>query len=371
MAKTFTAVSILIGTTIGAGILGLPYVIMRSGFLIGFLNLILIAVIILIITLYLGEIGLRTKNNRQLTGYAELYLGKKGKFLMLLAFAFGIYSSLIAYLIGEGESLSFLIFNTGQYSLHLGIAFWLLLSITSCFGMKALKEGEKFGTAIIFILIILITILFWNKIDISNLTYNNPSLFYLPFGVTLFAFLGFAAIPEVEEILTKDKHLTKKTIYISTLTTLLIYTIFTAVVLGSQGTSTPNIATIALGKIFIILGILTMYTSYLALTTALVNSLHYDFKKSKTKAWLYTISLPLIIYIILNIFNASSFTKVIGIGGVISGSLTGILILLMIKKAKLNGKREPEYSIPHSNLLTWLIILILTIGTVLELVNSV
>jgi len=370
MSKTFTGVSILVGTIIGAGILGLPYVVMRSGFGIGLLNMILVAIIILIMMLYLGEIGLRTKANHQLTGYDELYLGKKGKLLMLFAFAFGIYASLIAYLIGEGESLSVLLFNTTQHSLHLGIAFWIILSAVTFFGMRALKEGEKFGMIIIGLLIVSITVLFWNKIDISNLTYNNPTLFYIPFGVALFAFLGFAAIPEVERALKKDKHLTKKVIIISAITTFIIYAVFVAVVLGSQGSATPTIATITLGKIFVVLGILTMYTSYLALTTALVNAIHYDFKKSKTKAWLYTISVPLIIFILLEIFNISAFTKVLGIGGVIAGGLTGTLILLMVRNAKLKGERKPEYTMPYSRVLTWVIIIILAIGTILELWSS-
>ena len=88
MASKFPAVAVLMGTIIGAGILGIPYAIMQSGFLIGLIHLIVIGAIVLLITLYLGEISLRTAKNHQLTGYAEKYLGKKGKLIMTLSLLF-------------------------------------------------------------------------------------------------------------------------------------------------------------------------------------------------------------------------------------------------------------------------------------------
>jgi len=371
MAKTFSAVATLIGTIIGAGILGIPFVVMRSGFLVGVLNMLVVFGIMLFVYLYLGEIGLRTKQKHHLPGYAERYLGEKGKTLMLLALAFGIYASLIAYLIGEGESLSFIFFNTTQYSLQFGIAFWLLLSILSYFGLKALEDSEELGIIIIAILFILITVLFWNKIDVSNLTSNNFSLFYAPFGVILFAFLGFASLPGIERALENHKKETKRVIWISLLTTLFLYILFALIIVGSQGTSTPELVTLALGKPFILLGMFTMFTSYMAITFALMETFKYDYKQTHTKSWLYTISLPLIIFVILHFLNASSFIKVLGIGGVISGGLTGILILLMVKKAKQKGNRKPEYTIPYSKILTWMIIIILAVGTILEVFNTI
>jgi amino acid permease len=371
MSKTFQAISVLIGTVIGAGILGIPFVVMRSGFGIGLLNMILVMIIIIIAQLYLAEIALRTKKNHQLTGYAELYLGKKGKIAMLIAFTFGIYSALLAYLIGEGESLSYIFFNTTDCALLAGILFWAILSVMTYFGLRALKDGEELGLILIIVLIISLSIFFINKIEITNLTYNNPSLFFFPFGVILFAFLGLATIPEIERILKtkEERKLTKKVILISNLAILAIYIIFTAIVLGSQGQSTPSIATLSLGKPFILLGIITMFTSYLALSIALVDMFKLDYNKSNKKAWLYTISIPLIIYLFLSFIKSANFTKVLGIGGVISGGLMGILILLMIKNAKLKGDRKPEFSIPYSNIVAFIMIALLIIGAILEIIN--
>lgn len=120
-AATFT----LTGTIIGAGILGLPYVFAQAGFFSGLFWLIFLGIIMTLTFLYLGEVTLRTKEKHQLPGLAEKYLGRKGKVAMFLAMVFGIYSSLLAYLVGEGESLSRLFFGTGDYAFYLTINYHL------------------------------------------------------------------------------------------------------------------------------------------------------------------------------------------------------------------------------------------------------
>lgn len=372
MNKRLAAISVLIGTVIGAGILGIPYVVMKSGFAFGLLNIFLVAAMILITHLYLGEISLRTKTNHHLAGYAGKYLGKKGKYLMFFAFAFGAYAALLAYLIGESISFSHLFFQTSQYSLLFGIGFWILMTILTHQTIKALEEGEELGITLIIVMISFIIIFFWNKINVSNLTYLNMQNIFLPFGVILFAFLGFSAIPEIERILDKkqDKKLTKSVIIISNLTALAIYIIFTLIVLGAKGTATPQIATIVLGKPFIILGILTMFTSYLAISFALIDTFRFDFNKTKKQAWFYTTIIPIALFIILSFIEGATFIKVLSLGGVISGGMTAILILAMVKKAKLKGSRKPEYQIPYSKILTIILITLFVAGALLEIMNS-
>src|SRR3989344_5504492 len=99
----FTASAILIGTTIGAGFLAIPYAIAKSGFFVGLFYLVFLGLVILYLNLALGEIGLRTQGQHQLTGYAQRYLGKWGKRLMFFSMIFGIYAAILAYLTGVGN----------------------------------------------------------------------------------------------------------------------------------------------------------------------------------------------------------------------------------------------------------------------------
>ena len=362
----FIAVFTLMGTIIGSGFLGIPYVVMKSGFSLGLLNILIIAIIIAVAMLYLGEITLRTKRIHQLPGYAEKYLGRKGKKIMFLAVSLGVYSALIAYLIAEGESISYLLFGTIQYSIYMSLFFWFVISLISYSGIRALKKGEPLGMMLMFAMVISISIILINKIKLDNLSYINLQEIMTPFGVILFAFLGFTAIPELRRILNNESGLMKRSILSACLVSSVIYVLFTFFVLGYKGLDTPEIATIALGAPFIILGVITMFNAYLSHSIAMIDIFTFDFGKRKARAWFYTISIPIIILIMLELLNRASFTIVMSIGGIIYGGIVAIMILLMVKNAKLNGERKPEYSIPYSNFLIWVIAALMILGAIFE-----
>jgi len=115
----YESIGVLVGTIIGAGVLGIPYVISKAGFLTGLTTIILLGLVILAINLSIGEVVLRTKGKHQLTGYAEKYLGKKGKLLMSLSMILGITGALLAYIVGVGEAFG-AIFYTNPFWFSIG-----------------------------------------------------------------------------------------------------------------------------------------------------------------------------------------------------------------------------------------------------------
>lgn len=367
--KTFAALAILIGTIIGAGILGMPYVIMKSGFPIGVVHIVVIGALMTLLMLYLGEVVLRTKETHQLPGYAQKYLGKKGKKLMFLSLCIGIFSAALAYVIAEGRSLSYLFFNSPVYEFQLGLLFWLALSAITYFGIKTAAKGEMVGVIFVFTMIISLAVYFTNKIDVNNLKFIFPNNFFVPFGVVLFAFLAFSIIPELKRVLGKDRRQMKGVIIGAYAIAALIYMIFTAIVIGLKGDATPELATIALGKPFILFGMITMFTAYLALTIAMIDIIHLDFNKKRTTAWLITIFIPLAAFVILSLAKATAFTSVLGVGGAISGALTTILILSMVKEAKKHGDAKSPYSMHYSRILNWILIAIFIIGACFEVLE--
>ncbi len=361
------AVSVLVGTCIGAGILGIPYVASRAGFPVALFYILFIGGIVFLLNLYLGEVSLRTKENHQLAGYAEKYLGKNARKLMEFALIFGVYSAIVAYMFGVGESLSTLIFGNLSYSILFGSLFGLLMSLIIYQGVKDLKKYEKFFVGIVLILVISIVVFFSGKINYNNLNFINYNNFLLPFGVILFALLSFAAIPEVALILKKEKKKMKKVIFTGSIIAILVYSLFTFVVVGFKGAETPELATLALGALFIFLGIFTMTTSHLSLGNALLENFTFDDKYKKSKAWFFASILPILVYLIISFSGFFSFTKILSIGGVVSGGITAVLILFMVKKAKTSGERKPEYTIPINWFLIIIISLIFTLGVLREL----
>lgn len=367
------AISILVGTCIGAGFLGIPYVASKVGFFPAIAYIILLGIVILFVNLYLGEISLRTKGNYQIPGYAEKYLGKTGKNISKFATLFVIYSAVIAYMMGIGESISFLIFNNSGYIILFGVFVGLFMSAMLWKGLPVLKRFEKIGVGMILTLLVLIFIIFIKDVNTINLLTFNLSSIFLPFGVVLFALLSFHAIPEVRLVLHNNEKKMKKVLIASVLIVVLFYSLFTFLVVGSQGANTPEIATLSLGSIFIILGIFAMFTSYLALGNALIQDFMFDDNFKKKKAWFLTSIIPILIFVFIKLVASEffSFTKILSIGGSVSGALIGILVLFIIKKAKQKGDRKPEYSIPLNWFITGLLILIFVVGIIFEVINAI
>jgi len=367
--KFYVAVSILVGTTIGAGVLGIPFVASRVGFFVALAYIIFLGLIILMVNLYLGEVALRTRKSHQIAGYAKKYFGNPGRVLTEFAVIFGIYSALVAYMLGIGESLSFLFFDNTSYGVYMGALTGLVMSGFLWSGLEGLKRFERFGVSIILLLFVSIFLVFVKDVRIENLVTLNLSHVFLPFGVVLFALTSFHAIPEINIVIKKNKKLMKKILITGSIISMTLYAFFTLVVVGSQGIQTPEVATLALGTLFIFFGILTMFTSYIALGNALDENFRIDDRMSKIKSWFFSALVPILIFIFIKAIAGDffSFTKILSIGGVVSGGLIAIMSLLMARKAKKYGDRKPEYSIPLNKGIIGIISLIFILAVVREI----
>jgi len=264
------AMAILIGTTVGAGIFGIPYVVAKAGFLIGLIHLLVLGAIVLLINLFTGEIALRTKKRHMLAGYAEKYLGKTGKTVMALTAIFGIFGALIAYLIGEGEVLSAIF---GNNPMIFSIGFFVIASAIIWFDLRAVAGSELLLSGIMLAIIIIISALALPNVDLDNLKTFDIGKFFLPYGVVLFAFVGASAVPEMKGVLKQEKKMLRNAIVFGTIIPFVIYLIFTFVVVGITGIGTTEVATVglgeALGKYMVFLGnifaVFAMATSFIVL----------------------------------------------------------------------------------------------------------
>ena len=374
--KLIIAITTLIGTIVGAGILGIPYVIAKAGFLYGFILIALLGTAFVFLNLFTGEIVLRTKKQYQLSGYANKYLGPTGKKIMTFSMVVVIYGALTAYLIGEGATWHSII-GIGSPLLY-SLIFFVIATLIVYKGIKATGKAELILIGLLFIVVILMGVFSFNKISSANLTSQfNPIYFFLPYGVILFALMGSPGIPEMQEVLGKNKKLLKKAIIIGSTIPIVLYILFTILIVGIVGLDNfellePNqrIATIALqiytqpllGFFANLLAILAMFTSYLTLGTALTEVYEYDYKLSRKLAFLLTFPLPLVIVC----FNLTTFFTVIGISGAVAGGLEGILIILMYWKAKLLGDRKPEYVLKPYRILGTVLMLMFAAGIVYQ-----
>lgn len=366
--KFFSAAFTLTGTVIGAGILGLPYVFARAGFLIGTFWLVFLGAVMIFLNLLIGEISLRTKDTHQLPGYAGKYLGEKMEKFVFLTLIFGIYSALLAYLIGEGQSLSRLFFGGLEYALIFGIGFWAVMTFLLQGGLGRLKIFG-FWSVIIILTILLVAFFFLvPDVNVENLNQINPSGIFIPFGVVLFALLGFNSVPELRREVGKDRGMLKKAILLGSLIPAFVYFLFCFVIVGVLGMSVSEVATLSFsgvfGKVLILFGVFTMMSSFFVLSFALRDSFIFDLRKKNS--FLYVSIIPLVLYLLVSFFDLAGFVRVIGIGGVVSGGLTGIVILFMAEAAKKEGDLKPNYSIPLNRVVIYLLSFVFLAGIFFE-----
>lgn len=369
--EVYQAIAVLIGVVIGAGVLGIPYVVAKAGFLTGLLVIILLGSAVLLINLAVGEISLRTNGNHQLTGYAEKYLGRKGKFLMTLSMVIGIYGALLAYIIGVGGALSAIF---GLNSFIFSMIFFVFVSGLIYLGIKSIAKSELLLVSIVLLLVLLISgvAIFSGKLNFMNLTEFSLSKIFIPYGVILFAFVGASVIPEVREVLIRNRKDMKKAIIIGSLIPLILYILFSFAVVGVFGGNVTEVATVGLGlefgTIVVILAnlfaVFAMTTSFLGLGLALKEMYNFDYKLNHNISWGLALIIPLIGFLI----GFKSFIQVIGWTGVFAGGLEGILIVLMLWKAKEKGERKPEYSLNYTKLIGVILIIVFILGILNQII---
>lgn len=367
MRDFLKATAILIGTTIGAGMFGIPYVVAKIGFLPGLIYILVLGGLTLLLALIYGEVVLRTPGDHQLGGYVQTYLGKNNgviKWLSTVSFFISIYGALLAYLIKIGE-FSVLIFGAGS-PIFYSILFFAFGSLAVLYGLKAISCFEFLFVILLSVLIIGISLFGLNKVEMTNLSYVNLSYFFLPYGVILFALTGNSVIPEMEEILRKKPQKLKKAIIIGAAVPILVYSLFTFFVVGACGALTSDDAITCLLPFFpksvvkfgAFLGILAMGSSFFALGYVLKEVWFRDFKVSKP----WSLFLACAPSFLLFLFGARHFIEVLEFSGAVSGGLTGMLVLAMFQKAKKMGKRKPAFSLKVPSFLVFILYAVFFLG---------
>lgn len=366
------ATAVLVGTMVGVGIFGIPFAFSKAGFWIGFLFLILIGFITLLLDLMYGEVVLRTHEEHQITGYADKYLGLWFKRSIFFSVALALYSALLVYMIIAGEFLNN-IFSSVFYAspTSYSLIFFVVLAILILRGIKRISWVEFFLMGLFAVVVILIFGVGVGSINLSNFAGIHPEFWFLPYGVLLFAFAGFSAIPIQRDILRDQENNLKKSILLAVLLTGALYLLFAFTVLGiSGGATTPDAISglyqflggkiIFLGSLF---GILAVTTSFLMLGSAFMEMFHLDYNVPKKGAWLLVVVPPLVLFL----GGLRAFIDIISLAGSVAIGLEGIVLTFVYIKSKSKGDRVPEYSLELPKFFYYLLIFVFGAGIVYAL----
>lgn len=366
------ATAVLVGTMVGVGIFGIPFAFAKAGFGVGFLFLIFIGFITLLLDLMYGEIVLRTHEKHQITGYTGKYLGPWFKRLIFFSVSLALYSALLAYVVIAGDFLSNIFSSVFFVSpTSYSLAYFTIFSILVLLGIKRISWVELLLVALFTLVVFVILVVGINKIDLSNFRGIQSEFWFLPYGILLFAFAGFSAIPIQRKILKDQENNFRKSILFAVLLTGILYLLFTFTVLGISGdVTTPDAISglheflggkiIFLGSLF---GILAVSTGYLMLGSAFLDMFRLDYNISKKFAWFLVVAPPLVLFL----GGLRTFIDIISLAGSVAIGLEGIILTFVYIKSKSKGDRVPEYSLELPKFIYYLLIFMFGAGIVYAL----
>lgn len=372
--KIVYATATLAGTIIGVGLFALPYITSRVGIwiMLGYF-IVLTAVVILIHQLF-GEVALKTQDFLRLPSYAEIYLGRAAKKVAFLAAVLGFMGALLAYLIIGGQFLSSLLSPFfGGNGLFYTLLYFAVGSGLILYGIKGVSKIEFWGIILFFIAlagIFLKGLPFWQLENLGIKT-GGAGDFFLPYGAILFSLWGASLIPEVEEMLKENKQAIRKVIPAAVLLAASVYLFFIFLIFGITGASTSEEVITGLknvlgdGAVYLIalFGLLTTFTSFIALGLTLKKIFKYDLQMKEFFAWLIACFIPLAFFLA----GFQDFIKIIGFVGGVMLAIEGIIIVLMYRQlVKINNSEEIKFR--KFKFLTYPLIILLGLGIIYQII---
>lgn len=226
---------LIVGTSIGGGMLALPVANAAIGFWQSSLYLILCWALMTLGALFILEVNLYLPAGKNMVSMAAATLGTRGLFLAWFSYLFLLYTLLSAYISGGADVL-------GSLLLHLGVEpkpWQLTLLFTCAFGcivysgirqVDLLNRGLMFAKLGVYFLLTLLIAPYTELTHLQStpMTYINGSVMIL---ITSF---GYAIIiPNLREYFNDDLKTLKRVVWIGSLIPLICYILWDAVIMGT------------------------------------------------------------------------------------------------------------------------------------------
>ncbi|TSC78203.1 MAG: amino acid permease [Parcubacteria group bacterium Gr01-1014_29] len=344
--KFVEAVLMLTGMIIGVGMFAIPFSFVQAGFWLGALELVILASAVTTLHVFYAEIVLKTPEAHRLPGYVRYYLGPRTEKLAKFSTLFGILGALLAYIL-----VGAVFFN--------GIAqfFWMessegvwafiftaIGSAVTFFSLRRVAAINGILTAFLVLFILFLILILAPLVQFENIHGFSLSEAFLPYGVLLFALSGGTVIPDVIAVLGRDRQKARRAIWIGSLVPAVLYFLFAFAVVGVSGDAVSEDAMSRLlpfagGWVTLLgsgIGLLAVFTSYIALSKSFQAMLKLDFKATRTAAWLAAVFLPFLFYFA----GFTSFISIIGAVGAIAMGIDAALVIATYIRMHAKGKER-------------------------------
>lgn len=351
---TFTeAVMLVVGATIGSGVLGLAYASRKAGWPVLLTWLLAAGFLSVASMLYVAETALRTRRPLQLSGLAEKYVGKAGSWLIFFSVGATSFCSLIAYITGCRKILStFLGLPLEEASLLFSIGATAVVWL----GLKVTGAAEKFlGLGMILMLVLLVGASFLRaRVPLDEILYAHWSWGIPVFNIAVFCYAVQYIVPELARgFRDRPEKLVPAILGGTGISFLILALVPLAVFLMLPGKEITEVASLSWGRalenpLFYLLvnffAFCAMLTSFWAIAESFLTNCieRLGFRSERD---IRSRALCLAFIVIPPIFLASSglvgFVSAIFSAGTFGGIIMSVLPVFMLRSARKKGDQEP------------------------------
>lgn len=234
--KIMGGILLVVGTTIGAGMLALPVATANLGFFGSVALLIFCWAIMTACAFLFLEANLWLPANTNFISMTGATLGKSGQAIAWIAYLVLLYSIISAYMAGGGDLFHYLLSTAG---IHISLTaasllFMLVLGAVVYLGIKAVdyvNRGLMFGKMGAYVLLVLLILPFISPIHLADGEFKHiisPS----SVSITVVSFTCLMIVPSLRTYFGDDVKSLRKVIFIGTLIPLFCYIAWDMVIMG-------------------------------------------------------------------------------------------------------------------------------------------
>jgi tyrosine-specific transport protein len=372
---------LIAGTSIGAGMLGIPILTAKAGFLPALFITTAVWFFMLATGFLFLEATLWMQKGANILSITERFLGKSGKIFAGGTFIFLYYCLMIAYLAGGSPILGACVNNLFHISITgfpLYALFALLVGTVVAFGMKVIDRINYLLMAGLIISYVFLLGVGTSSIEIPNLFSHDWKICFLAAPVLFSAFGYHNIIPSLTDHFDRNAKAMKLSIFWGTLLTFIVYVLWQLLTIGTlplalientEKLGAPITAALqsltgkywiqTLGQAF---GFFALVTSLLGVAFSMVDFLGDGFGMKKRTGFprIFLCLLTFIPPLIFTYVNPAIFLLAISIaGGFGEAFLNGILPVWLVYVGKYKQKLSLNKgsTLGNHKVLLWVLLL--------------
>lgn len=344
---TFEAISMIVGNSIGTGIIAVPYLATKNS-LIDVVWMVLLSYCVnVILHLLIAELSYNNGGVQLVKSFeGELFHGKMKKIFSW--FVFVIYG--LAIMLGVSGNINGgaqIFVNWFGMSMEAAqILYYAIAGIVVFLGMKAVGIAQKYAVSLLMVIVLVMTAGTFlhplNPLYRAEFHWNNLIALY---SMVVFATSANQAVIQVVKGLNGDAKKIRKSIFIGFgLSSVFVLVVTATVLLGTKGTLDKELAYMQLGESLgtwavILAGIFSLFallTTFWSNTLALRDVVHEQIGTGNKISWLLA-TVPCILFAVFGVNSFIILTRIMS--GVVV--LVSIMLVLTYGKSRKKAGKSP------------------------------